>query len=568
MTTNTHLIVQQKTAEIISPKQRKYKEIIMSDIQNTSEMNTIILSENIYQDEEWKSDRYIFQGSQGKEISIVDKGITELPFLNQCNELVLKGAKASNIVFTRDRDDLIIHPYNNADSIRLSNYFYSPVYRAFTIIADDKILDVADIALGVAQQTGQNVAEILNEFSRQEVQSATVENDTLGGETFSPISFPTHLIGGKGNDTLFGNEEYGILEGGDGDDNIIAESSEYSFINGGKGNDYISISSLNNLCLFEKGHGQDIVELNYNPNYKNTGEFLFKGASADHVQFFQQGDNLLVKAYGNEDVVTILDFFVYENTNFKFTFDDRSLTAKDIPSDITVIPAINTSSSNVELDDNDPRQYDSLVLTGTAGKDYLTGRKGDDILIGGSDSDSLEGGNGNDVLDGGSGVDFLYGGDGDDILIGGTGNDYLQGGTGNDTYIFGAGHGLDNVYEYDFLDGEMNTLNFSEYSSNELWFDLHNGQLIISHIGTRDQVKLDNWGENSNFDHYNIVTADGKQIGASQIRQLVEAMATFDTAHGIDRYGYFNQADLLLSPDMVSQMQQFTQQTQVSSIWG
>ena len=41
----------------------------MSDIQNTSEMNTIILSEdNGYQsDREWKSDRYIFQGSQGKE---------------------------------------------------------------------------------------------------------------------------------------------------------------------------------------------------------------------------------------------------------------------------------------------------------------------------------------------------------------------------------------------------------------------------------------------------------------------------------------------------------------------
>ncbi len=542
----------------------------MSDIQNTSEMNTIILSEdNGYQsDREWKSDRYIFQGSQGKEFSIEDRGIAELPFLNQCNELVLKGAKASDIVFTREDDDLIIHPYNNADSIRLSNYFYSPVYRAFTIIAEDKILDVVDVALGVAQQTGQDVAEILNQLSRQEVESAKVEGDTLGLWPLNHTEPAPHLIGSKGNDTLYGDGDYSILDGGEGDDYIRSEYSEYTIINGGKGNDYISTDSHNSICLFEKGHGQDIFDATYRFNdYEYANEFVFKGASADQVQFIQQGDNLLIKAYGNEDVVTILDFFAYKNTNFKFTFDDRSLTAKDIPADITVIPAIDTSSDNVALDDNDPRQYDDLVLTGTAGEDFLTGRKGNDILIGGSGYDNLDGNDGDDILDGGSGNDILNGGNGDDILIGGTGNDILFGGNGNDTYIFGAGHGLDEISEYNILDGEMNTLNFSEYSSNELWFSLNNGNLIISHIGSQDQVRVDLWGDNSNFDHYNIVTADGKQIGASQIRQLVDAMATFDTAHGIDRQNnpYPENA---LSTDMVSQMQQFTQQTQVSSMWG
>lgn len=542
----------------------------MSDIQNTSEMNTIILSEdNGYQpDRQWKSDRYIFQGSQGKEFSIEDKGIAELPFLNQCNELVLKGAKASDIVFTFEDGDLIIHPYNNADSIRLPYYFYRPECRAFTIIAEDKILDIADIALGVAQQTGQSVADILNELSRQEVESAKVEGDTLGLWLLKNVEPATHLIGGKGNDTLFGNGNYSILEGGDGDDYISAEYSEYSFINGGRGNDYISTSAHNSICLFEKGHGQDIFDATYRfDDFEYDNEFVFKGASADQVQFIQQGDNLLIKAYGNEDVVTILDFFAYKNTNFKFTFDDRSLTAKDIPADITVIPAIDTSSDNVALDDNDPRQYDDQVLTGTAGQDFLSGRKGNDILIGGSGYDNLDGNDGDDILDGGSGNDVLNGGNGDDILIGGTGNDILFGGSGNDTYIFGARHGLDEISEYNILDGEMNTLNFSEYSSNELWFSLNNGNLIISHIGSQDQVSVDFWGDNSNFDHYNIVTADGKQIGASQIRQLVDAMATFDTAHGIDRQNnpYPENA---LSTDMVSQMQQFTQQTQVSSMWG
>lgn len=74
----------------------------MSDIQKTSEMNTIILSEdNSYQSgREWKSDRYIFQGSQGKEFYIEDRGIAELPFLNQCNELVLMKAQRLQVLYS------------------------------------------------------------------------------------------------------------------------------------------------------------------------------------------------------------------------------------------------------------------------------------------------------------------------------------------------------------------------------------------------------------------------------------------------------------------------------------
>lgn len=78
------------------------------------------------------------------------------------------------------------------------------------------------------------------------------------------------------------------------------------------------------------------------------------------------------------------------------------MTAKDILANITVIPAIVTNPDNVEFDDNDPRQYDNLVLTGAAETDYLTGRKGNDILIGGS------------------GYDVFFGGDGDDFLFGDT----------------------------------------------------------------------------------------------------------------------------------------------------
>ncbi len=72
-------------------------------------------------------------------------------------------------------------------------------------------------------------------------------------------------------------------------------------------------------------------------------------------------------------------------------------------------------------------------LEGGAGKDILKGEEGADILLGDAGEDSLSGAQGADVLEGGEGEDSLSGGDGDDILRGGEGADTLEGGTTGET---------------------------------------------------------------------------------------------------------------------------------------
>lgn len=511
-------------------------------------MNTIYMNDNDNDwGEDWKSERYIFQAGYGQKY-FSDLGIPDIPSLNQTNELVFQGTKAANVIFTREYDDLVIYPYNTDDKLVLQNYFYSPAFRAFNFIFDDQILDIADVALGVAKQTGVSVAEILNEFSKQqEVTTALVEGDTL--YQFQNSETSRQMIGSKGNDSIFGGQDYNIIDAGDGDDYILTDNM-FSMITGGKGNDYIMSMGYNDICLFEQGHGQDIVNAHH-------AEFVFKGASADNVQFFHQGNNLIIKAYNSEDSVTIEDFFTtYYNFEHKLTFDDRSLSTNDIPKNIPIIPDFEKNNIG-NIDDNDPRQYEDLVLTGNAKGDQLTGRKGNDILNGGSGDDWLYGNEGNDSLIGGSGNDYLNGGIGDDILIGGSGNDYLAGGYGNDYYIFEKGHGQDIIIEETPLSGEMNTIAFTDYASNELWFKMDYSGLTISHIGTSDRITIRNWDKNFNSEHFNINTADGKQIGSNQIKQLIDAMANFEV-----------DIDSISSQETASQMQQFMQQANIAAYWG
>ncbi|MFN6133674.1 MAG: hypothetical protein ACK46L_12375, partial [Synechococcaceae cyanobacterium] len=66
----------------------------------------------------------------------------------------------------------------------------------------------------------------------------------------------------------------------------------------------------------------------------------------------------------------------------------------------------------------------------------ISGNNGVNALTGTAFADTLSGNDGNDSLNGGSGNDSLNGGSGNDVLNGGSGNDTLIGGVGADTFRF------------------------------------------------------------------------------------------------------------------------------------
>ena len=123
--------------------------------------------------------------------------------------------------------------------------------------------------------------------------------------------------------------------------------------------------------------------------------------------------------------------------DFNGSFDlEVQATASDSADTATAQSTLQVTVNPVE---------ESVVLTGTPGRDRLTGGGGDDQISGLANNDQLRGGGGDDRIDGGDGNDRLFGEAGADDLDGGTGDDQLSGGDGAGTLTGGAGR--------DVLDG-------------------------------------------------------------------------------------------------------------------
>jgi Ca2+-binding RTX toxin-like protein len=106
----------------------------------------------------------------------------------------------------------------------------------------------------------------------------------------------------------------------------------------------------------------------------------------------------------------------------------------------------NVSTSSTPILVTVTPEPESIVLSGTTGKDLLVGGIDADSLSGLGDADTLNGGAGHDWLSGGAGADSLLGGTGDDTLLGGEGADTLDGSDGADSMAGGTG---DDVYRVD-----------------------------------------------------------------------------------------------------------------------
>jgi Ca2+-binding RTX toxin-like protein len=166
-------------------------------------------------------------------------------------------------------------------------------------------------------------------------------------------------------------------------------------------------------------------------------------------------------------------------------------------------------------------------LYGGFANDQLYGELGDDLLDGGSHNDQLYGGAGHDQLLGGTGNDQLYGSSGLDTLIGHSGNDRLEGGLHADVYVVGRFQGQDRILDQDTNSAAMDVLRFGEkVSYQQLWLSQTGDDLVLSILGTTDQVTIEKWFVDSSYQIEQIEVANGITLASNEVAQLVNAMAT------------------------------------------
>ena len=394
------------------------------------------------------NDIYLFQAGHGHDI-ISERSTTDI------NRLVFEGARSNQLIMKKEGNNMVLQTFGTNDSVTLTNFFYNNEYTHFELSFDDRTVTRDELLASGTMIDGTDSGEYLYGTKNNDVINAAGGNDILYGYEGNDT-----LNGGTGNDTLYGGTGNDILDGGTGKDTL----------NGEAGND---------TYRFSAGHGQDTLT----DRYADTANTLvFTGATSDALTLERSGNNLILRAYGSNDAVTLQDYFSSADYQaFSLVFDDRTLSAAEL-ADLGV-----TDNGT----DNGEYLYGTKnndVINAAGGNDILYGYEGNDTLNGGTGNDTLYGGTGNDTLDGGDGDDRLEGDIGEDTLIGGAGNDTLNGGDWTDTYVFRTGHGNDTVT--DKASSAINKLVFEGAQSDQLQMKKEGNNLIIQAYGTDDAVTV------------------------------------------------------------------------------
>ena len=291
------------------------------------------------------------------------------------------------------------------------------------------------------------------------------------------------------------------------------------------------------------GDGQD----NITDYDSSTGNQLIfgEGINRENISFVRSGSHLIILVGEGDDRVQINNYYSHSYYQIEDVSIGNELIALSTligDYDVEILGA--SDSTDTLLGTAETNTIDGLAgndtiygyggndtLLGSAGADTLYGGDGNDQLDGGLDNDVLNGDTGNDTLVGGEGNDTLNGAAGNDVFVGGLGNDTLNGSSGADTYYFGFDDGQDTISDYD-SDGLADVLMFEDVSLEELWFSQSGNHLLINVAGTDDQVTVNNWYSNINY-QLDEIEAGSSVLLNSQVDQLVSAMASFDIPAGV-----------------------------------
>ncbi len=445
----------------------------------------------------------------------------------------LEGISASDVTASRSRRyDLRLTIGSTGEVITVWRYFSGDGTggRALNAIefADGTSWDVDTVKAKVLQTTDGN--DTIIGFASDDVINGGDGNDNIrgqdGDDTLNGGDGRDHLYGDAGNDTLDGGDGRDTLYGGDGDDTLRGGAGTGDTLDGGAGND---------TYLFGSGDGNTTV------SHYDTGtdrhdvlRFLEGIAASDvtasrswHRSRHRSRNDLYLTIGSTGEVITVSNYFEDDgaggSTLNAIEFADG--TSWDV--DTVKAKVLQTTDGNDTLigyasDD---------VINGGDGNDKLSGGDGDDTLNGGDGNDKLYGDNGDDTLNGGDENDRLYGYNGDDTLRGGAGNDSLDGGAGSDTYEFGAGFGADTINNYDTRADSVDVAQFDDVSIEDLWFSRSGNNLQITVAGTDDQVTVNNWYSNTNY-QLDSIEAGASELLNNQVEQLVSAMASYSVPSG------------------------------------
>ncbi len=333
--------------------------------------------------------------------------------------------------------------------------------------------------------------------------------DSITGSNYSDtIKGSGYLYGGKGNDTIYGASgvSNGIF-GEDGDDVIYGGSNSYAEIFGGAGNDTITGGSGFTMLYFEKGNGEDVVNLTKGEtllismfeslNLEDFDNSTYANKDNVEYQYSKNGKDLIIyynKDNHDEGSITLKNYALRDVTDGVYLYfgknpETHDPISVDLRKDIWILKDVDKNFTGTWLNDDinasgTTLYKDKKKTVEKEAKDRgltLNGGAGDDKIIGTKYSDVINGGNGNDEITGGKGNDTITGGVGENTL-------YYAKGDGGDVINLTKGENFKLVLS-DVTDIDNTAFELSENGKNLLIFankDNREEYITIKNFGSKD----------------------------------------------------------------------------------
>ena len=413
--------------------------------------------------------------------------------------------QASELVFVRSGDDLILKIGASGDEIRINSHFYQDSAGGYAVdqvrLDDGTVVNIGSSAFQAMHTLVTTITEEGDELH------GTLGNDTIDGlggndllfgkegdDTLTGGSGNDRIEGDDGNDLLSGGTGADVLHGGSGNDQLLGGSGEDwlygdggdDVLAGGEDSDYLIGGEGLNTYRYGLGDGWDTILYPRTAITATDTLELTNGLRTEHVAI-RRWENDLVLLISDGGRLRVENYFLQTVAPINvIRFSDGTVwnSAK-----IAEMVRVGTSQADYLYGNNDPD-----VLHGLEGDDNMRGYAGDDQLYGDEGNDTLAGDDGADILEGGSGNDRLSGGAGNDILIGGADTDVMEGGSGSDIYRFESGFGQDVIYNSDSSAGRMDVIEFGNgitaamVTAERSW-----DNLVLRIAGGTDSITVSNY---------------------------------------------------------------------------
>jgi Ca2+-binding RTX toxin-like protein len=431
-----------------------------------------------------------------------------------------------------------------------------------TIEADGGALDIVAAGAGTYDLTGKTLTDAVYLDARQTNDNVTLKAGADDTILLSGGGVDT-LIGGSGNDTFYltyGSAAGSTFTGGSGTNTFNdAYTSDISNLNitgmqildTTVGSLTLTADQLSQFSTINPNAGPlDIVAAGAG-TYDLTGKTLngevdldasattdnvtMIAGSADANLIAGAGVDTLIGGAGNDTFYTGYD--TAAGSTFTGGTGTNTLVAQVGDISVMNITGMDTLDAyglgSVTLTADQLAEFGTINTGGTtglvaagAGTYDLTGKTLDSVMTLDASQTSA------DVTLIGSDQDgqTLVGGAGTDTLVAGTGtNVTLYGGSGATTYEFGSSFGQDTINNDGANSTPANQINFGSGITDEnLWLQLSGNDLQIGLLGTNQSVTVAGWDSDAGSQVQSI-NAGGDTLVYSQVQQLVQAMATYQS---------------------------------------